>query len=214
MHYTIIPDKRINVYFTIAVISGILVEISAVLIGMMRVSEFIIFYYDIRIPSAFVVFTAILKIYDEYLWKLPPFKWQHGIPNLNEENYNAIVIQGNGERTDHFDCSIKQTFTKIQIQITLSKSISRVTTASLDFSSPGNEILKYSYEHLSLVQDSKHYLRGDGFQTLVKVKCRWKGSSFSTWNRSTTVILEPRKSTRTRSPTHKPSSRCGLKRVL
>lgn len=179
--YTISSISRFRIYFYAALMSFLIVS-------FINFGNFNIIGIDVRAPSAFIIYIFIFEIYDKYLWNKRPFKWLHDIPDLNRE-YTVTVIQADSGKTNQFSGFIKQTFTKIQVQIERSKSISRVTTASLDLSTPGSEVLKFSYRHEPRVADLNGHNQGDGFQTLFITQENMQGTCFSTWCRSATVIF-------------------------
>ena len=185
--YSLKDASRMKVYWLAALLSVAIVEV-------VSIWDFNVWGFDIKVPSAFLIYGTIFGLYDKYLWRLPVFKWLHDIPDLNK-SYAVSVTQSVSGSTKEFEGFIKQTFTKIQIQIERTKSVSKVTSASLDLSTPGAEVLKYSYRHEPTVSDPKNYNYGDGFQTLFISEGRMQGPCFSTWCRAATVSLVPREQT-------------------
>lgn len=179
VNYSLMDASRMKVYWIAALLSFGIVEFS-------NIWDFNIWGVDIKVPSAFLIYGAIFGLYDKYLWRLPVFKLLHDIPDMNN-SYAVKITQADSGKTNEFEGFIKQTFTKIQIQIERNRSVSKVTSASLDLSTPGHEVLKYSYRHEPTVADPKKYNYGDGFQTLYVKSGVMRGPCFSTWCREATV---------------------------
>ena len=185
VYYTISPVSRMKVYFIIALISVTIVQLA-------DFWGFTVWGIDVSVPSAFLIYASLFSIYDKYLWKIPVFNMLHDIPDLNEI-YAVKITQAGAEKTDCFTGFIEQTFTRIQVQIERSNSISKATTASLDLSTPRSGVLKFSYRHEPTAADPKGYNQGDGFQTLFILDGKMQGACFSTWCRTATVVFTRKK---------------------
>jgi hypothetical protein len=139
--YSVDTNPRLKVYFSAAAVS---VAGAWALSNIPQLSA-----YRFAAPSAFVIFGAVLWLYDRVLWRLPLFRLYSGIPIL------AGTWEGTLNRTESgaeglvdrrkVRCRVTQTWQKIDFIFEGRTSRSTARIVGLFVENPENVVVRYMY---------------------------------------------------------------------
>ena len=148
------------------------------------------------IPSAFALYGLILLTFDRFLWKLKPFSWLAGIPDLTGRYSGTVTTlpsDSSPESTQTAEVSIKQTWLKIEMTLRTELTISHLTLCG--FQVEDDESLQMLATYLVCerrpIKGKNSY--GEGTQTLLVKKTKnlvLSGQYYSTKHRGGYVDIK------------------------
>lgn len=97
-------------------------------------------YFDFAALSAGVIYSGLILFYEQWGWR-----WLSTIKNLNGTWAGTITSRYNGTTTVPCVMRIRQTWTRMDIELETNQSVSRTTMSALYEEQPGDAGLKYEY---------------------------------------------------------------------
>lgn len=142
-----------KVYFVFGALSIAAASGLRTLAGMPPWAEHI----DVAALSAGVIYGGLIFIYERWGWH-----WLSTIKNLNGTWIGSITTSHNGGTTVPCVMRVRQTWTRMAIELETEQSRSRTTMAALYDEQPGDVGLKYEYvsEPRNLAAQTMHTHRG------------------------------------------------------
>ena len=140
VEYSVDTNPRLKVYFSVAALS---VAGAWALSNVPELSA-----YRFAAPSAFVIFGAVLWIYDRFLWRLPIVRLYSGIPILAGTWVGTLVRLDLGaglvdQRS--IRCRVTQTWRKIDFIFEGQTTISTARVVGLSVENPEHVVVRYMY---------------------------------------------------------------------
>lgn len=80
--------------------------------------------------EAAVIFSLLSFVFERWIWKLPPVRFFHGIPDLNG-HWEGELFSSYSEEAIHMDLDIVQTWSEISFRASFPKSTSSSNTAAI-----------------------------------------------------------------------------------
>ncbi len=118
-------------------------------------------------PTAIAIIALLFVCYNRFLWKIPPFSWIHGIPNINGR------YEGEGESSygDGFKypmvVEVHQTLLDTLVCLYTERSGSHSVMSAMGQNERRNQYLSYSYKNApKTVTDDRDMRPHDGFACL------------------------------------------------
>ena len=84
--------------------------------------------------EAAVIFSLLSFVFERWIWKLPPVRFFHGIPDLNG-HWEGELFSSYSEEAIHMDLDIVQTWSEISFRASFPKSTSSSNTAAIHMES-------------------------------------------------------------------------------
>ena len=143
VNYSIDTNIRIPVYFWIAVIS--------IFVSYLINRKFFIYLnsFLFTAPSAAVIFSFLVYIFDIFIWKLKKINKLLGVPDLNGEWIGIVrrALQGKERNYEEIQAKmiISQTWHRISLIVESNISISNILIAGLFVENKKNNSIRYSY---------------------------------------------------------------------
>lgn len=136
IQYSIDTNERESVYVALALTSVGVVSLVRLLFEGTTLQE-------LAAPSVMVVFLALIKLYDKYLWKYVSALGLSGIPNLNGI-WEGELKKNNGQGYP-VSLHITQTWRTIQASMDTDLTTGSLQVASISVSNKNRPIAKWIY---------------------------------------------------------------------
>ena len=135
INYSVDTAEREVIYSALALISAVTVSF----LSSFRDGQL----YQLTAPSALIVFTLLISIYDAFIWKIASRLGISAIPNLNG-NWEGKLERNNG---DAYPVSlyVSQSWRKIQVSLDTSLTVGSLQICGMFISDKNRPVVKWIY---------------------------------------------------------------------
>lgn len=149
------------------VILFVLAAISLLLSTALQEFQSVIPYHLVA-PSAMMIFGTVVLVFDIFLWKIWPFRWLSGIPNINGRWKGKVTSRRSASKTEELEATatITQSFFRIQIVLETTRTISTSEVVGMFIDNRSFPVMKYSYAFRNKTGLEAVKTRGEGFNEL------------------------------------------------